>query len=586
VEKLDYPARKLVPTRQIFSIAMIETESMRYRFFMLLLGCVAIDSTHDFDHVAIAQEPASARTVKHVSSDNDFIAKMQQNAIESKFASWGYWGWKPNEYSNWTSHSNRLIPVYTFNCSMQDYTGINSAYRSESKIRDIYHRVPENTLNPVAEYADQTDVYRLQRDLANEGYNRIILIVFDGMDWQTTWIAASYANGGVKYTDGRGTGLVFQDYRGTNTEFSYVVTSPYDVGGDVDVNAQIRLNTARLDQGGYWSNLGGDAPWKIPADPTYLIDKSRAALHAVTDSSSSATSLTTGIKTFNGAVNVDEKCRAVETIAYQLRRDKGFAIGAISSVPISHATPAAAFAHNVSRDDYQDLTRDLLGLPSVSCRTDPSPGLDVLIGSGWGVVREIDEDHSQGANFVPGNKFLTDEDLALITSRKDDSYIAALRTPGRSGVEVLNDGVQEAIKNKKKFLGFFGTKYEHLPFQTANGDFKPVADASAAEVYTEADLLENPTVAQMAVAGLNALSARGERFWALIEAGDVDWANHKNNVDNSIGAVLSGDNMVETVFQWIESHGGWDKTAVIVTADHGHYFNVVDIGAFTRPNQE
>lgn len=559
---------------------------MKYRSFTTLIGCITLAGGLGLWPSANGQDSVPVATENQASSDTDSIAAMQQNAVSAKQAAWGYWGWKPDVYSGWTSHSNRLIPVYTFNCSMKDYTGEHSAYRDKEKLEKIYHRIPDNTLNPDAEYGDQTDIYRLQIDLANQGYKRIILVVFDGMDWQTTWIAATYANGGVKYKDGRGTGLTFQDYRGTGTDFTYVVTSPYDVGGDVDVNAQIRLNTARLDQGGYWSKLGGDAPWTTPADSTYLLDKNREALHAVTDSSSSATSLTTGIKTFNGAVNVDETCHAVETIAYQLRRDKGFATGAISSVPISHATPAAAFAHNVSRDDYQDLTRDMLGLPSVSCRAEPSPGVDVLIGSGWGSMLEIDEDKVQGSNFVPGNTYLTDADLQEVTTRSVDPYVAALRTPGKSGADILGHGAQEAIKAKKKFLGFFGTKYGHLPFQTASGDYKPVADVSDAEVYTQADIDENPTLAQMAVAGLDVLSARSERFWVLIEAGDVDWANHKNNVDNSIGAVLSGDQMVKSVFQWIETHGGWDETAVIVTADHGHYFNVVDIDAFTHRSPE
>ena len=57
----------------------------------------------------------------------------------------------------------------------------------------------------------------------------------------------------------------------------------------------------------------------------------------------------------------------------------------------------------------------------------------------------------------------------------------------------------------------------------------------------------------------------------MIEAGDVDWANHQNNIDNSIGAVLSGEEAFARLVSWIESHGGWKETCVIVTADHGHY---------------
>jgi len=37
--------------------------------------------------------------------------------------------------------------------------------------------------------------------------------------------------------------------------------------------------------------------------------------------------------------------------------------------------------------------------------------------------------------------------------------------------------------------------------------------------------------------------------------------------------VLCGDEGIAAVVSWIEQHGGWDETALILTADHGHYFN-------------
>ena len=92
------------------------------------------------------------------------------------------------------------------------------------------------------------------------------------------------------------------------------------------------------------------------------------------------------------------------------------------------------------------------------------------------------------------------------------------------------------------------------------------------EIYSPADVEENPTLSDMATAALDVLSKRSQTFWLMIEAGDVDWANHANNIDNSIGAVISGDDAFRAVTDWIEHHGGWDDTVVILTADHGHYF--------------
>ena len=78
--------------------------------------------------------------------------------------------------------------------------------------------------------------------------------------------------------------------------------------------------------------------------------------------------------------------RQARTVSHELQA-KGFAIGVVTSVPISHATPACTYAHNVSRDDFQDLTRDLLGLPSIAHRSQPLPGVDVLLGSRLGRER-------------------------------------------------------------------------------------------------------------------------------------------------------------------------------------------------------
>ncbi len=97
---------------------------------------------------------------------------------------------------------------------------------------------------------------------------------------------------------------------------------------------------------------------------------------------------------------------------------------------------------------------------------------------------------------------------------------------------------------------------------------------NTAEEYSPADLHENPRLPDIALAALNVLSKNPHGFWLMIEAGDVDWGNHDDNIDDSIGAVLDGDEAVKAVTDWTEAHGGWEDTVLIVTADHGHYFHL------------
>jgi alkaline phosphatase len=89
----------------------------------------------------------------------------------------------------------------------------------------------------------------------------------------------------------------------------------------------------------------------------------------------------------------------------------------------------------------------------------------------------------------------------------------------------------------------------------------------------------------MATVALDQL-ARRERFWLLVEAGDVDWGCHANNVDTAIGAVQSGDAAFRAIVDWVERHDAWDDTAVIVTSDHGHMFVLTEPAAFAAAGSQ
>ena len=92
------------------------------------------------------------------------------------------------------------------------------------------------------------------------------------------------------------------------------------------------------------------------------------------------------------------------------------------------------------------------------------------------------------------------------------------------------------------------------------------------EAYSSADINENPTLAQMTVAALYVLDKGDhEGIWLMVEAGDVDWANHDNNLDNSIGAVNGGARAFKAITDWVDRFSNWDESVLIVTADHGHY---------------
>lgn len=505
----------------------------------------------------------------------DPVRLMQSAAISDTSASWAHWGLDPAKYSSWIQHSNRLVPVYTFGITLDSFREEGSVYASPDRLEQLYGYVPDGTVNPTAMYYDQTDLYRLQVAAVEAGYSNIILMVFDGMDWQTTRAAAIYKQGRNSYTSGRGRGLYFQDARTAQTDFGLICTSPRCGSVKLDVNSQSVLSVDSASTGGYDPTRGGEAPWSNQVDGRYLLGLDRERPHTVTDSASSATSMTSGIKTYNSAINVRIDGEHVIPIARKLQEAEEFKIGVVTNVPVSHATPAAAYANNVTRQDYQDLSRDLLGLPSSSHRNQPLSGVDVLIGGGWGVSAK--ESPLQGDNFLPGNSYLHEDDIRRVDIANGGRYVVAQRTAGKPGRRNLMRAARRAADNDERLLGFFGTRYSgHLPFQTADGGYDPTRDVKGTENYTAADVSENPTLADMTRAALLVLEQSIEGFWLMVEAGDVDWANHANNSDNSIGAVLSGDDAFRVIMDWVDENNAWAYTAVIVTADHGHYLVIDD----------
>jgi alkaline phosphatase len=293
-----------------------------------------------------------------------------------------------------------------------------------------------------------------------------------------------------------------------------------------------------------------------------------------------------GVKSYNNGVNVTDDNRLVTTLFNELQ-DQGWKVGTVTSVPFDHVSPAAMYAQNVHRDDYQDLARAMLGLPGIIQNSHHTPvraGLDVVLGTGFGIVTTPESLALQGRNGVLGSLFITDTDRAVIDVRNGGKYDVVHTEPGVNGGQSLTNTAIKAARHGRRLFGFFGRRgLDHLPFQTADGNYDPAPSLDSAgqlrpaESYTSADRNEQPTLAQMTKAAITILSSESSRSFALfIEAGDVDFALHANNLDNAIGAVYSGEDAIRVVIRWVETHSNWNESVLIVSADHGHYLVIDD----------
>ncbi|RPJ83270.1 MAG: hypothetical protein EHM13_07875, partial [Acidobacteria bacterium] len=294
----------------------------------------------------------------------------------------------------------------------------------------------------------------------------IILFVGDGMQLEHE-VAAS------RYLYGKDQALAWHSfpYR------SYVATW--------DVTTYNNFAEAReevpFQEGGFRPEIGYDpaeggsepSPLKRSAisDAYFLPPDGRVF---ATDSASSGTALATGHKTDDGNIAWlpgDPENGRLKTIAERLREERGFAIGVVSTVPFTHATPASFVSHNVHRNNYHAIGEEILS----SIRP------EVVIGGGH-------------PDYRPTYMSRT----SLEAAKGDSSWVVVERQAGTDGGQRLLEAAKKAAAGGKRLFGLFGGP---------EGNFEsPVpVDAPGAPAVNRATV-ENPLLEQASVAALEVLS--------------------------------------------------------------------------------
>ena len=227
------------------------------------------------------------------------------------------------------------------------------------------------------------------------------------------------------------------------------------------------------------------------------------------DSASTATSLSTGHKTYSGTINMDETGSvAYETIAEQLAAQKGWEIGIISSVNLNHATPAAFYAHQASRNNYYEIGLELI-----------DSGFTYFGGGGL-----LEPTGSEGDQ----------EDLYALAEAA--GYTVA-RTQAEA--EAVTDGPVILID-------------EHL----ADGDAMAYELDRTEDMWSLADYVEK---------GIEVLD-NDTGFFMMCEGGKIDWACHANDAASTIHDTDALADAVQVAIDFAAEHP--DETLILVTGDH------------------
>lgn len=287
----------------------------------------------------------------------------------------------------------------------------------------------------------------------------------------------------------------------------------------------------------------------MPYDPVKAWTSIRYLAGAVTDSASAATALYTGFKTNSGRVGVGPGVGGKRLVCIgELALRNGLGSGAVSSVPISHATPAAWAAHNDSRGYYRSITDEMLfGDPAST-------------GTGYGGHGKIDVlPHvliGGGHPSFTGGFYVTASQLekAKKESSNPGGWQVAEKISGESGgANLLKLCAEPATK---RLLGLYGGGGGNIAYRLHDGKGADPEDA---------------TLAEMARGALQVLGRQPKGFCLMIEGGAIDWAGHTNNMSQNIGEMIGFGEMVDEVIKWIEdptNDSNWGNTLLVVTGDH------------------
>ena len=230
----------------------------------------------------------------------------------------------------------------------------------------------------------------------------------------------------------------------------------------------------------------------------------------ITDSSASGTAIASGQKVNNYAMGITPDNQPVKSMAYDLQED-GYKIGIVTTVPVNHATPGAFYASSPSRNDYYDISKQIV-----------KSGFDFFAGSGF-----LDFKGPKG------------EYEAI------DTYLE------KNGYEV-SYGIKE-------FWSEAGGKDKMILCQESN------RAESAGEYISSGAIAEDAALCELLQCGMEYLGDK-EPFFIMCEGGDIDWGGHGNKIMPVVTTVIAFDNAVKAAFEFYKKHP--KETLIVVTADH------------------
>ena len=278
------------------------------------------------------------------------------------------------------------------------------------------------------------------------------------------------------------------------------------------------MSTGTLNMADLYCNriLGKNSHWlQLYKDNrvTRALMDTASASSIVTDSAAASSSWGGGFRVKNGSLNVGINGEEYLPI-WQKFKKAGKMAGCVTTVPITHATPAGFCINSKSRNSQTDIAEMYLDMQ-----------FDVLLGG--------------GQNYFSATERKDKKDM--YTAFSDKGYQVA-----KTRSEMLK------TTNDKPILGVFDQ--DGMPYYIDRNN-----DATLTATI--------PSLSEMAQKAIDCMKDHPKGFVLQIESGKVDWAAHANDVAGLIHDQIEFDEAVKIAIDFAEKD---QETLVIVTTDHGN----------------
>lgn len=225
----------------------------------------------------------------------------------------------------------------------------------------------------------------------------------------------------------------------------------------------------------------------------------------VTDSAASATALSSGHKSYNGAIAVDTDKKPLKTML-EIAKQRGMTTALLATSQINHATPASFAAHNESRNNYDEIANDY-----IDNKIAGKLPVDLMLGGGI--------------------KYFIRDDRNLVDEFKAAGY--------QYGDDIQNlDQITQLPA-----IGLYAAK--GLPFA----------------------LDENPTrLTKLTSKALDLLDNQNkDGFFVMIEGSQIDWCGHANDIACAMAEMDDFASAIEKAKAYVDKN---KDTLLVITADH------------------